>query len=64
MVSRPDGFVVLLPVKSPGTGKSRLAGLSDCERSRLAAAFARDALAACLATPAITRVVVVSDDAE
>lgn len=63
MVSRPDGFVVLLPVKSPGTGKTRLASLSDDERGRLAAAFARDTVTACLATPGIARVIVVSDDA-
>lgn len=59
----PGSFAVLLPVKSPGTGKSRLSALPDAERRRLAAAFAADAVAACTATPAVALVVVVSDDA-
>lgn len=63
MVARPEGFVVVLPVKSPGTGKSRLATLGRAERTRLASAFARDAVAACLATPVVRGVLVVSDDA-
>ncbi|KRC46197.1 MULTISPECIES: 2-phospho-L-lactate guanylyltransferase [unclassified Nocardioides] len=64
MVVRPGSFAVLLPVKSPGTGKSRLSTLPDAERRRLAAAFAADAVAACLASPLVGLVVVVSDDAQ
>lgn len=60
----PGSFAVLLPVKSPGTGKSRLSALPDDDRRRLAAAFAADAVAACSSTPAVGLVVVVSDDAE
>ena len=45
-MARPGSFAVLLPVKSPGTGKSRLSALSDVDRARLAAAFARDAVRA------------------
>lgn len=59
---RPEGFVVVLPVKSPGSGKSRLATLTAEERTRLAAAFARDAVVACLSTPSVVGVLVVSDD--
>src|SRR5690606_204332 len=55
-------FVVLVPVKSPGTGKSRLASLPGEERAALAAAFADDVVAACLATPVVAEVVVISDD--
>lgn len=64
MVARPGSFAVLVPVKSPGTGKSRLAALPDADRRRLAAAFAVDAVAACTAVPLVGLVVVVSDDAE
>lgn len=53
-------FVVLVPVKSPGTAKSRLAGVAD--RSALAAAFARDMVRACLATPEVAQVLVTTDD--
>ncbi|MEV5002503.1 2-phospho-L-lactate guanylyltransferase [Nocardioides sp. LML1-1-1.1] len=60
----PGSFAVLLPVKSPGTGKSRLSALPDDDRRRLAAAFAADTVAACTSTPAVGLVVVVSDDAE
>lgn len=56
-------FVVLLPVKPPARGKSRLAGLPDEQRTSLAAAFARDTAAAALATPGVVGVLVVTDDA-
>lgn len=56
------GFVVLVPVKPPAVGKSRLAGLPDEHRRRLAAAFALDTVAAALSTPAVARVLVVTDD--
>jgi 2-phospho-L-lactate guanylyltransferase len=55
---------VLLPVKSPGTGKSRLSSLPDEHRRRLAAAFAADVVRACLATPEVGLVVIVSDDGD
>lgn len=58
----PASFAVLLPVKSPGTGKSRLSALPDEDRRRLAAAFAADAVAACASAPLVGLVVVVSDD--
>ncbi|HWJ08326.1 MAG TPA: 2-phospho-L-lactate guanylyltransferase [Nocardioides sp.] len=64
MVARPGSFAVLLPVKSPGSGKSRLSALPDADRRRLAAAFAADAVTACTATPGVALVVVVSDDEE
>lgn len=62
MVVRPGSFAVLLPVKSPGSGKSRLSALADADRRRLAAAFATDAVAVCTTTPGVALVVVVSDD--
>ncbi|GAA3674459.1 2-phospho-L-lactate guanylyltransferase [Nocardioides ginsengisoli] len=63
MFTREGGFAVLLPVKSPGTGKSRLTTLTDAERAALAAAFAVDAVDACLRTPGVAGVLVISDDA-
>lgn len=62
MVVRPGPFAVLLPVKSPGSGKSRLSTLPDADRRRLAAAFAVDAVAVCTTTPGVALVVVISDD--
>jgi 2-phospho-L-lactate guanylyltransferase len=55
-------FVVLLPVKPPARGKSRL-DLAPGARTALATAFALDTAAACLATPAVDAVLVVTDDA-
>ncbi|GAA3536226.1 2-phospho-L-lactate guanylyltransferase [Nocardioides daeguensis] len=63
MFTRPGSFAVLLPVKSPGNGKSRLSTLRDAERARLAAAFATDVVDACLRTDGLAGVLVVSDDA-
>lgn len=51
---------MLLPVKPPGRGKTRL---GDLPRDALASAFAQDAVTACLATAAVERVLVVTDDA-
>lgn len=62
MVQGIGAFVVLLPVKSPGTGKSRLVELRSTERAALAAAFAADVVAACRATPAVAEVVMITDD--
>lgn len=53
-------FVILVPVKSPGAGKSRLVGVPD--RASLAAAFAKDMVRACLATYGVERVLVTTDD--
>jgi 2-phospho-L-lactate/phosphoenolpyruvate guanylyltransferase len=54
--------VVVLPVKRPAFAKSRLATLGDDVRRELAAAFARDALAAALGAAGVDEVVVVTDD--
>ena len=53
-------YVVLVPVKPPGRGKTRLA---DLPRDELAAAFALDTVTACLASRSIEQVMVVTDDA-
>ena len=58
-----DKYVALVPVKPPALGKSRLVGLPDDERQALAAAFALDTVAACLASSSIVEVLVVTDDA-
>ena len=55
-------YVVLVPVKPPAVGKSRL-GPAGEERSELAAAFALDTVTACLATASVTEVIAVTDDA-
>lgn len=55
-------YVAMVPVKPPAVGKSRL-GLTDDRRRDLAAAFALDTVSACLATPSVTEVLVVTDDA-
>lgn len=56
------GHVVIVPVKPPATAKSRL-GLPDDLRRELAAAFAEDTVAACLASHPVAQVLVVTDDA-
>ena len=58
--SGPVPYVVLLPVKPPGRGKSRL---GDLPRDELATAFAMDTATACLAAPSVQQVLVVTDDA-
>jgi 2-phospho-L-lactate/phosphoenolpyruvate guanylyltransferase len=55
--------VVLVPVKPPSVGKSRLVGLPTDRRRELAGAFALDTASACLATPGVGVVLVVTDDA-
>lgn len=57
-------YVVVVPVKPPAFGKSRLVGLDDSDRRDLAEAFALDTAAACLATSSVAHVLVVTDDAE
>ncbi|WGL53661.1 2-phospho-L-lactate guanylyltransferase [Nocardioides sp. BP30] len=61
-------FAVLLPVKPPARGKSRLVGLpgaalSDPGRVALATAFALDTATACLAAASVGAVLAVTDDA-
>jgi 2-phospho-L-lactate guanylyltransferase len=55
--------VVLLPVKPPARGKSRLSALADPDRRRLAEAFALDTAEACLAASTVGAVLAVTDDA-
>ncbi|KAA1426323.1 2-phospho-L-lactate guanylyltransferase [Nocardioides antri] len=55
--------VVVVPVKPPGIGKTRLVGVPAGQRVSLATAFATDTVAACLATPGVARVLVTTDDA-
>lgn len=55
--------VVLVPVKPPAVGKSRLVGLPDDLRRELAVAFALDTVSACLATSGVDAVLAVTDDA-
>lgn len=55
-------FVVLIPVKPPAIGKSRLGGLPDERRAELAEAFALDTVRAALAAASVGRVMVVTDD--
>lgn len=54
--------VVVVPVKPPAFGKSRLAGVGDDERRALAQAFALDTVQAAGATPGVDAVLVVTDD--
>lgn len=59
-MKRPQ-FVVLVPVKAPALGKSRLR-VPEHVRAGLATAFALDALRAARETPAVTDLVVVTSD--
>ncbi|NYD42460.1 2-phospho-L-lactate guanylyltransferase [Nocardioides panaciterrulae] len=56
-------FAVLVPVKPPAQGKSRLVAPSQELRRGLAAAFALDTVAACLAAGRVAAVLAVTDDA-
>ena len=58
----PTRCVVVVPVKPPAFGKSRLTGLGDDERRELAQAFALDTVQAAGATPGVEAVLVVTDD--
>ena len=53
---------VVVPVKPPAFGKSRLVGLTDDRRRDLAEAFALDTVQAAAATPGVDAVLVVTDD--
>ncbi|WP_122817061.1 2-phospho-L-lactate guanylyltransferase [Nocardioides pantholopis] len=61
--SSPRGYAVVVPVKPPARGKSRLLGLTDDQRRALAEAFALDTLAACRAASRVAAVLVATDDA-
>ena len=56
-------YVVVVPVKPPTIGKSRLLGPTDLQRRQLAEAFALDTVAACLGTDRVAEVLVATDDA-
>ena len=58
----PVRCVVVVPVKPPSLGKSRLVGLTDEQRRELAEAFALDTVAAAAATAGVEAVLVVTDD--
>ena len=58
----PNSFVVIVPVKPPARGKSRLDALPASQRRDLAEAFARDTVAAARRTPRVETVLVVTDD--
>jgi 2-phospho-L-lactate guanylyltransferase len=60
-MSRPS-YVVLLPVKPPARGKTRLE-VDPLRRRALAAAFALDTARACLAAARVSAVLAVTDDA-
>jgi 2-phospho-L-lactate guanylyltransferase len=55
-------YAVLVPVKPPAVGKSRLQGLGPHARRALAEAFVHDTVGACLAASSVARVLVVTDD--
>lgn len=55
-------FAVLLPVKPPSRGKSRLGAAGEDRRSDLAEAFALDTLLACRAAALVGAVLVATDD--
>lgn len=56
--------VLLLPVKPPASGKSRLSSVHPALRRQLARAFALDTLTAVRSVPDLDRVIVVTTDAE
>ncbi|PUA80757.1 2-phospho-L-lactate guanylyltransferase [Nocardioides currus] len=58
----PPSFVVIVPVKPPARGKSRLDAFPPDQRRDLAAAFARDTVAAARRTPGVEAVLGVTDD--
>lgn len=55
-------FVVLVPVKPPRRGKSRLSTVAADQRAALATAFARDTIAAAREAVGVEEVMVVTDD--
>ncbi len=63
MVADGTQHVVVIPVKPPGVGKTRLVGVPAEQRVALAAAFAIDTVTVCLAAPGVAQVLVTTDDA-
>lgn len=59
--AQPPGWTVLIPLKPPAIGKSRLA-VPDRDRRRLARAIALDTLEAACACPHVDQAVIVSSD--
>src|SRR6478672_1404810 len=59
VTTRPT-CVVVVPVKPPALGKSRLVGMTDEQRRELAEAFALDTVAAAAATAGVEAVLVVT----
>lgn len=55
-------FVLVVPVKPPMRGKTRMGGLPDAQRVALATAFAVDTLTAALEADEAAHVLVVTDD--
>ncbi|MGB0100675.1 MAG: 2-phospho-L-lactate guanylyltransferase [Nocardioides sp.] len=55
-------YAVLVPVKPPAVGKSRLRGLGLDQRRALAEAFALDTVTACRSAECVDAVLVVTDD--
>ncbi len=55
-------WALVVPVKPPAHGKSRLVGTTDEQRRELAEAFALDTVAAAVAAPGVVGVLVVTDD--
>lgn len=58
----PQQYAVVVPVKPPAVGKSRLVRATEDDRRALAAAFALDTVSACLAASRVAQVLVVTDD--
>ncbi len=63
MVADGKQHVVVIPVKPPGVGKTRLVGVPAEQRVALASAFAIDTVTACLAAAGVAQVLVTTDDA-
>ena len=63
MPAPAPGYVVLLPVKPPARGKSRLVGIEPHQRADLARSFALDTAESCLAATRVGAVLVITDDA-
>jgi 2-phospho-L-lactate guanylyltransferase len=63
-LTSPDGpaWSLVIPVKVLAEAKSRLTGLAARRRSELALAMAADTVAAALAAPPVSTVIVVTDD--
>lgn len=58
-----DGWTIVVPVKPTAVGKTRLTAVTS-DRPALARAIALDTIAAAAATPRVSLVLVVTDDAE